>query len=239
MRTKIGFLLLLILIFINFNCNSVDHPFEEKPNPVTLLPAVPDSSIQEKGIDAIPEGNLIRIEWTAGDETTAFYEVYRAINPVGAFNKIITLEIPIQFYEDRVPRIGIRYYYYIQAVDADGVRSDPSDTLSYLLIVKAQIIGPIGSTGSVPLFAWRDLNSPQANDYIIRIMVTDTKQIIWLSQFQNSNYGLENKSIAFNADGSALIDSLMPGIGYQWRLDIIGNEKNCGSESPWTSIQIQ
>jgi hypothetical protein len=238
MERKADFFLLLLLIFINFSCNTRENSIKEKPRSVALQPAAADTSLLETGIDAIPDGDLIRVEWSAG-ESTVLYEIYRGTIPAGVFTKLVTVEIPTQSYEDQVPSKGVRYYYFVRALNDEGIQSDPSDTLSYRLIQKAEILDPVGASGNTPTFNWRDPNSPQANDYIIRLKATDTGRMIWLSQFQNSNYGPDHKSIAFNADHRALLDSLASGVDYQWRIDIIGNEKNCGSESPWTSIQIQ
>ena len=239
MKRQPGFFLLLLLIFINFSCNNGENPSKEKPRSVVLMPGAPDTSMVETGIDAIPDGDLIRVEWSAGDESTALYEIYRGTLPSASFTKIVTVETPVQSYEDQVPSKGVRYYYFVRAVNDEGIQSDPSDTLSYRLIHKAEILDPVGTSGSAPTFSWRDPNSPQANDYIIRLKAADTGSMIWLSQFQNSNYGPDTKSIIFNADHGASLENLVLGTNYQWRIDIIGNEKNCGSESPWTSIQIQ
>jgi hypothetical protein len=206
---------------------------------VTLIAAAADTSLLETGIDAIPDGDLIRVEWSAGDAGTAFFEVYRGTAPAGQFSKIVTLEMPGRMYEDQVPARGVRYYYFVRPVNDEGVQGDPSDTLNYRLIRKAEIQGPTGAAGAAPTFTWRDPNSPQANDYIIRLKEAASGKMIWISLFQNSNYGPENKSVAFNADGGASPANLVPGSEYLWRIDIVGNEKNCGSESPWTSIQIQ
>jgi hypothetical protein len=239
MRRPACFFLLLLLIFINFNCNTRQSPTKEKPGSVTLVAAVADTSVLEAGIDAIPDGDLIRIEWSAGDASTAFFEVYRGADPAGQFSKVVTLEMPSQMYEDQVPARGVRYYFFVRPVNDEGVRGDPSDTLNYRLIMKAQILGPAGSASVTPTFSWRDPNSPQANDYIIRLKEASSGRTVWISEFQNSNFGPENKSVAFNADGRARLGSLAPGTEYLWRIDVVGNEKNCGSESPWTSIQIQ
>jgi hypothetical protein len=239
MKKRAGFFLLLLLIFINFNCNTKVSPTKDKPGSVNLVDAAADTSLLETGIDAIPDGDLIHIEWSAGDASTAFFEVYRGTGPAGQFSKIVTLEMPSQMYEDQVPAKGVRYYYFVRPVNDEGIQGDPSDTLNYRLISKAEIQGPSGSGDANPTFNWRDPNSPQANDYIIRLKEAASGKMIWISKFQNSNYGPENKSVVYNADGGARSATLAQGTEYLWRIDIVGNEKNCGSESPWTSILIQ
>jgi hypothetical protein len=239
MKSIARFFLLLILIFINFNCNKKVTSTQDKPGPVTLVPGVEDTCRVEKGIDAIPEGNLIRIEWMAGDASTARYKVFRGTDPKGLFTLIITEDVSVQFYEDQVPSLTVRYYYFVRTVNDEGVESDPSDTLSYRLIRKAEGLDPVDPCGNRPSFTWRDPNSPQANDYIIRVRETGSGRMVWLSKFRNMDFGPDTKTIAFDADGGALSDSLASGAEYQWRIDIVGNEKNSGSESSWTTIQIQ
>jgi hypothetical protein len=237
MKSTARFFLLLTLIFINFNCNKKANPTKEKPGAVTLIPGVEDTSRIEKGIDAIPDGDLIRIEWTEGDASTVFYEVFRGSAPNGAFSKIVTLEIPVRFFEDQVPAPYVRYYYFIRALNDEGVESDPSDTLSYRLIRKAEGLDPVGTCGSRPVFRWLDPN--HANFYIIRVEKMDSGNLVWLSRFQSPQFGSEEQLIAYNADHSASQDSLSTGTQYRWRIDIVGNERNSGSESSWTPIQIQ
>jgi hypothetical protein len=237
MKSAARFFLLLTLIFINFNCNKRANPTREKPGPVTLVPGVEDTCRVEKGIDAIPDGDLIRIEWTEGDESTVFYEVFRGTALTGTFSKIVTVEIPVQFFEEQAPVSGVRYYYFIRAVNDEGVESESSDTLSYRLIRKAEGLNPVGSCGSWPVFRWLDPN--HANYYIIRLEENDSGNIVWLSRFQSPQFGSEEQLIPYNADHQASQDSLATGIHYRWRIDIVGNEKNSGSESSWTPIQIQ
>jgi hypothetical protein len=236
MRTAVYFSLLLPLIFINFNCKNEGTSTHDKPTQVNLIPGVPDSlSRVESGMDAVAEGDQIHVEWTSTDGSVVFFEVYRGSNKSGPFGKIVTIESPVQYYDDPVA-IQIRYYYYVLSVNDEGMRSDPSDTLDYRLIRKAEGLVPSDSCGSRPTFQWRDPN--YANDYIIRLREASSNTIVWFSFFQ-AQVGSEDQSINFNADGKATVDSLVSGGNYQWRIDVIGNEKNSGSESRWIPITIQ
>ncbi|MDM7924533.1 MAG: hypothetical protein QUS35_00775 [bacterium] len=240
MRTPAVFFLLLVLIFINFNCKNSSGPSRVRPIAVRLIPGVDDTCRVETGMDAVPEGNAIRIEWTDNrDERTEGYEVNRSVSPQGPFSKIVTIQDPGQrYYEDTVPSIVPRYYYSVNAIDGEGGRSDPSDTLSYRLILKAQDLQPSEICGDNPEFRWRDENSPHADAYIVRVREKTTGNPVWIGWIQ-ARYGEEYQSAIYNTDGSASVSRLISGRAYEWRVDIIGNESRCGSESPWVSVTIQ
>lgn len=240
MRTPAVFFLLLVLIFFNFNCKNSSGPSRVRPAAVRLIPGVDDTCRVEAGMDAVPEGNAIRIEWTDNDdERTEGYEVNRSVSSQGPFSTIVTIQDPGQrFYEDMVPSIDPRYYYTVNAIDGEGGRSNPSDTLSYRLILKAQDLQPSESCGEIPEFQWRDENSPHANDYIVRVRDKTIGHPVWIGSVQ-ARYGEEYQSTIYNADGTASVDRLISGRTYEWRVDIIGNESRCGSESPWVSVTIQ
>jgi hypothetical protein len=238
MRARLCLFLLLTLIFINFNCKNKETPAKEKPKPVELIPGSPDTSRIETGIDAIPDGDKIHLEWNSkSDETTLIYEVYRGSVKDGTFSKVASVSVPTRFYDDPERSVNVRYYYYVLAVSDEGVKSEPSDTLSYKLINKPEGLMPGGNSSAViPTFRWRDVN--HANDYIIRIQESGSEAFVWFSKFM-AQFGSDEQSILFNADHTAVSDSLTRGKNYQWRIDIIGNEKACGSESQWISITIQ
>ena len=237
MRFPIGFFLLLILIFINFNCDTKTGPGGQKPLSVHMIAAVDDTCVVETGIDAIPDGNSIRLEWaSADDETIDRLEVFRASVRQGPYSKIATLEGSALNHEDDGPSVQVRYYYYLLSVNGDGLRSDPSDTVDYKLIPKARDLAPQGLCERRPMLHWRDAN--YANDYIVRVRENGGGPMVWLSKVQSS-FGSEDQAVVYNADGGASLDSLIVGRYYEWRVDVVGNESDCGSESPWATIQIQ
>lgn len=236
MRMRYALSLLLILIFINFNCKNKESPLKVKPQKVALIPCSSDTSRIESGIDAVPEGDKIHVEWNSGyDETVQTYEVYRGTSAKGVYSKVATVNVPTQFYDDPVS-VNTRYYYYVLSVSDEGVESESSDTLSYKLVFKPEILGPEGDAPDKPVFAWRDAN--RASDYVIRVQESGSDSFVWFSMFQAPQYGPEEQSIAFNADHSAAAVSLTTGKAYQWRIDVIGSEKASGSESRWVSITI-
>jgi hypothetical protein len=240
MRIRTGFSLLFVLIFINFNCKNSAGPSRDRPASVRLIAGVDDTCRVELGMDAVPEGNAIRIEWTdSGDDLTEGFEVNRSIHSQGPYSTVVTLMNADQhYYEDNVPEVNVRYYYTVTAIDGEGGRSLPSDTLSYRLIQKAQDLKPQAACGDVPDFSWRDDNLPHAASFIVRVRDKANGTTVWLSTVLSAYNGGE-EAVLFNADGTASPGRLTTGRNYEWRVDIVGNESRSGSESPWVSIQIQ
>ncbi len=234
---KRGFFLLFSLILATLYCVNQRLDRLERPASVVLIPGTPDTSQVEFGIDAVPDGNKIRIEWQAVNaENLIFYEIYQSAVERGPFTKVATVSFPDTSYEDPVGPLT-RYYYYVLAVNDEDVKSEPSDTLSYKLLKKPEGLSPIGETTPVPLFRWRDPNVPPAHMYVIRVREKETREYVWIASIA-SQYNVE-VTTRYNSNQLARLDSLVSGHTYEWRVDIVGNEPNCGSESPWTSIRIQ
>lgn len=234
----LSFFLLFGLIFTIFNCTKRATTGGIKPSPVVLIPGTADTCFAEKGLDAVPERDAIRIEWipSAEDEVTG-YELYRSSKKEGLYSLIARLVVSDSFFVDAGVSLYQRYYYYMEAVTDEGLKSDPSDTLDYKLIKKAIGLEPSGVADSKPLFSWENPDPYAAPCYIIRLVEVASGEYIWLHVVP-SNYS-ERENVVFNIDGSAVLDSLVRGADYQWRVDIRGPENNCGSESNWVTFRVQ
>jgi hypothetical protein len=229
------FCLIFSLIFATLTCSKTITQSGTKPPKVVLIPAVSDTSRVEKGIDAVPEKNAIRIEWIpCQDETVVKYEIYRKSDaPEAKFVQIGEATEADSFYVDDV-QTGVRYFYTVTAVNDEDLRSESGDTLSYLLLQKAVNLQPKGEiANSKPVFTWNDPN--QAQEYIIRVVDNLTNQPVWISVVP-TNYEL-NHSVAFNADQKA-VSGLLSGSLYRWRIDVRGQNYS-GSESVWVSLKIR
>lgn len=239
MTKRFSFFLLFVLIFTIFYCTKKVNIGGIQPAAVVIIQGVPDTSRVERGIDAVPEGNAIRIEWISSpDEVVTDYEIYRGIERTGIYNLIVRAAVPDSFYLDNGVTLNKRYYYYILAVSDEDIRSESSDTLSYELIQKATGLLPAGeTTDSRPDFSWHDPNVPPKAFYVIRLVEVASGGIIWLSLVPSS-YS-DRETVRFNTDGTAIIDSLQQGVDYQWRMDVVGSEDYSGSESGWIALRLQ
>jgi fibronectin type 3 domain-containing protein len=238
MHRKVLFFLILSTIFAIFTCSKKINQSSLKPPKVTMIPTAADTSRIEKGIDAIPNGDGIRIEWSlSSDERVTGYEIYRKETLSAKFTKIWTAAEKDTFYEDFTTKTGIRYYYTILAVNDEDLRSETSDTLNFMLLKKATNLNTtIGSSKTKPVFNWLDSN--QAGEFIVRIEEKIGNRPIWIALVQ-ADYGSSQQSVNFNFDQKALMNELVLGKEYRWRVDVVGHEVNSGSESEWIPLTIQ
>jgi len=239
MRKCLFFPLLFGLIFTIFNCTEEINTGGIQPSSVTLVPGVADTCRVESGIDAIPEADAIRLEWIpSAEEEVTDYAIYRSDDEGGPYNLIAIASVPDSVFEDSAVSLDTRYYYYVRAMGGEGMMSESSDTLDYMLIEKAVRLIPGGETNdSRPHLSWEDPNSPPKAYYVIRVVEVASGDIIWISLVPSS-YS-DRETVLFNGDGTATTDSLISSIDYQWRVDIIGSEDNSGSESNWNTITVK
>jgi hypothetical protein len=237
MRGKVRFFLILSTIFAIFNCSKKINQSSLRPPKVSMIPAVADTSRIERGIDAVPNLNAIRIEWyLSSDERVTGYEIYRRETQGVKFAKIWTAAENDTFYEDIVPKIGTRYYYTVLAVNDEDLRSETGDTLSYMLLKKATGMDPNGeSAGTKPVFIWTDPN--QQHEYIIRVEENIGHRTVWITVVP-SDYTPQPQSAIFNFDQKAVVGALVSGKEYRWRVDVRG-QNNSGSESEWVALKIR
>lgn len=235
MEKWLSFFLLFGVIFTIFHCTKGVNTIERRPPPVILVPSVPDTCRVERGMDAVPEEDAIRVEWIpSSDELVDTYEVYRAIEEKGSYNVIAA--VSDSFFIDRSVSLNSRYFYYVLAVSDEGVKSEPSDTLNYMLIEKAKNLLPKSSATSCrPVFSWEDPNGEYA--YIVRLVDVASQKYVWLSVVPSTYSARE--SVAFNEDQSATVDSLSSGSYYTWRVDVVSSKDHCGSESQWVTFRVQ
>ncbi len=234
MWRQMVFYLLFGLFFTIFYCKKQANIEDTKPSPIFILEGSDVTSLIERGIDAIPEGNVIRIEWVpSSDEEVDRYRIYRSEqNPKGPFIEIASCAAKDSFYLDYSVSVNKRYFYYMLVQNDQGILSDPSDTLDYRLIEKAK---NLTTTAKADSFYWTDPNGYTAPYYMIRIYELASQEVIWFSRVEPQFDNIQG--VSFNKDGSAILDSLIGGIDYQWRIDIVGPEDHCGSESGWIIIR--
>ncbi|MEJ2627246.1 MAG: hypothetical protein P8078_01620 [bacterium] len=230
------FLLILILNFTILTCDKSVSTGGLKPAPVVFVAKNADTSLKERGIDAVPDGDIVRLEWRENtEEIVDKYKVYRLEEEAVKYSLVSVTADTI--FEDNDVITHKRYYYYVLAETDEGVTSDPSDTLNYLLLQKAVLLAPDSTVNTAqPTFKWRDPNDPSYDPYIIRVVNADSNKTIWISEI-SSTYSEQEETI-FNADSEATVSQLTPEVNYIWRIDIVGNERS-GSESNWKPIMFR
>lgn len=228
------FSLIFIFNFTILSCDKSVSTSGNKPSTVIFVTKTADTSVVERGIDAVPDGNRIRIEWFQNpEEEVERYNIYRSEENNDDFSLISNTIDTV--YEDMVETFT-KYYYYVSAETDEGMTSEPSDTISYMLLEKATLLSPDDTVNTgEPKFIWRDTNDPFYHEYIIRVVQVETEQTIWSSVKERESYDSDQEEIVFNADSEAAVVQLLPDILYKWRVDILGDEKK-GSESNWKPI---
>jgi len=240
MNKSIYFFLLLVLIFTIFNCNKNINTGGRLPSAVHLIPSSGDTSLIERGIDAVPESDGIRLEWISSSEDgIAGYEIFRGLERDGTYKKIAGVEVLTALdsvFIDEDVSLFQRYYYFIKTVDREGRRSISSDTLDYKLIRKAVNLLPKGEiNNSRPDFSWEDPN--QEGKYVIRVVDVESDSVISIVTIFSS-YNPPREEVSFGNVMSGH-DSLLVQKDYKWRVDVVGSEQNSGSESGWVIFKVK
>jgi len=232
-----SFFLILCASFSILNCDKTNNPDRIGPAAPVMIPETADTSSVERGIDAVPEGDWIQLEWTHPEkETIRSYDIHRGNSADSLFRFIA--ETTDTVFIDKIDSVGSRYFYFVKAVNHDGVASQPSDTVSYRLIAKPVDLSPIGDIENTkPIFSWRDPNEPPEASYVIRVVQEQTMKTVWIAEVP-SNYEYMQTTV-YNQDGLAHDSLLVSEKDYLWRVDIRGSESHSGSESPWMPLHLK
>ena len=226
-----------VLLFI-LNCAEKSTQPEIIPDPVQLIQSSSPFDKIERGIDAVPDVDGIYLEWhDTDDPSVEFYEIYRGEDPEDRFIPVGKIFHPDTSFQDEEVELFTRYYYYVLAVSDLDARSESSDTLDYTLLAKPTNLSPSGIWQDVtPLLRWDNV---QEDQYLVRIEDDLLDEIVWMKVVQSS-YG-ETESVEVGHDTTAIvqIDSLSRQRDYIWRVDVIRDVNNIGSESNWKSLRIE
>ncbi len=229
------FFLLFIIIFSILSCKlNSSGPEVQKPDPPIIVPKSAESSVIEKGVDAIPEMNAIFFEWHHPQANIRVWNIYKKKAKSGSFKFLTNVSDVDTSFIDQNVLVGTRYWYYVTAVGLNGRESQPSDTVDYKLLIKANSLG--NTLNAHPVFEWN--NSGVAPIfYILRLYENPQQKPIWIAEIP-PNYQGQRETVNFNSDSSAVETSLEKNKTYAWRIDKVGSEANTGSESHWKVFTV-
>ncbi|TFG96905.1 MAG: hypothetical protein E4H13_11605 [Calditrichales bacterium] len=203
-----------------------------------------DTSAIEKGIDAVPETNGIFLAWyPLNDRNITKYNIYRksSDDPFAYFRPIKTIDIESATagkdttFIDGNTETGLPtymyHYYFVTAVNKDGLEGQAGDTLRYMLLPKPELNRPDGeiydiSVDGLPVLQWSFIDE-NPNLYILQI------ENSWGILHYKGVFRRDFNNDAQTLDLSTVVDlpELTPG-DYRWRIDSIGPEDDdSGSES--------
>ncbi len=221
-------LLFCLIVFI-FKCNNSTEPEKIRPGPPEIIPKSSDEAIVETGIDAIPEGFGIFLEWSLPqDNQIKWIKIYRKSMEEAKFLFLSSESSVDTFFIDYEINQGITYYYYLVSVSRNRMESLPSDTVHYKLYPKPS--GLSHTSGPQPFFSWHYSAIPPIG-YLLRLEDYNSGDLIWLSLVARVYDPIVR--VVYNWDGNALADSLPFGGRFRWRVDILGSDLFSGSESNW------
>ncbi len=171
MKSRASAGLILIICTLFFGCGKEEVALDLTP-PTTpqFVPRTDDTVLVEQGIDAVPEGDFIRVVWQAvNDEDLAGYRLYRqredstflppALIADRTLQDLAGLAIPFYLDTDTLlapdPLTGIShgYYYWVSAYDQSGNESLLSTPTYYQLMPKANLSSPVAQGDSL-LLSW-------------------------------------------------------------------------------------
>jgi len=245
------FIMPVFLMVFVYRCGeSIEDP-DPPARPLWVEKSAPTDTI-ESGIRPYNDGNGILLEWHPNlEEDISGYKLYRTgedienkfalIADINAF-KISGADT---FFVDDSVNLNIDYFYYLKAYDQAGNKSEPSDTIRYCLIEKAEPLKPTGTLTAQPtIFEWNDFSNLQP-EYVIRLENSETHNVIWISRFTTPNYEDFYQSKNFNFDGLAEPGTLASGQWYRWCIKAIAyvdphtNIDISGSASNWAYFIIE
>lgn len=229
----ICFLLILLLTTGVHGCRNSSEPEQVKPDPPRIVVKSEDTSVQETGIDAIPEGNGIFFAWyLPKDDQVKWIKIYRRAQNEEKFQFLSSVSSQDTSFIDYEIYTEISYFYYLTAVTRNKVNSVPSDTIHYMLFPKPD--GLSATNGSKPVFSWHYSALPPIG-YYLRLEDEQTAERIWLAEITQVYDAVIQ--VGYNDDGTAKLDSLPAGRRFRWRVDVIGMDIFSGAESNWKLLQ--
>jgi hypothetical protein len=220
----------LILLSIAFlGCEKEINKPDTLVDPPQLVSSPAEMDVSEAGIDAIPEADAIQIQWELNADLKG-YKLYRRVQNEDEYSVIrLFNEKDSLYFDSQNITYNTRYFYCLEGKDKNNNWTEPSDTLDYMLVVKA--FNLYQTTGEKMTFHWQFHDfSPEM--YYLKLYDDATDDLIWMSGIQPSYTTLEEQA-EYNWDGHALKQVLEKNRSYRWRIDVKGPDRNSGSESNW------
>ena len=230
------YLIPLIIIFsFIFSCTTTgpDNPVPPKRLLMIERPDGADTLEFVRGISTLPDiENKIQIMWQKPgiNENIKSFRIFRSFDKEGLinYNLFFTLSVnnpgnPDTIFIDSEVEIGTSYHYFITAVNNDNLESEPSDTVSFKLLDKAELLDPqngneINQRESITFHWYREETPP---NYVIRIeeYYTDTfHPLVYVHKIFNTKYDPHQQ---YTISQEIADDILTNGRNYRWRIDSI------------------
>lgn len=250
--------MVIFLLLINCTENGPIEP--DPPNKILMVQKIEgyDMLEVERGIDAGPnpnsDVNSIQLVWYEPEDwrTLAYYKIYRSsdesgqtyYDPIGTTESLVN-SLDTVFTDSTQGLVKHnRYWYYVTAINEDGVESKPSDSVYYKLTNKAFELSITNYTSVVNdsniTFSWSVMGEEApARGYYLRIehYITETfHPLVYIKDFIETEVDPDLPQ-TFDLSIEAFNNSELNG-NYRWRIDCKGDDLFSGSESDWESFTI-
>jgi hypothetical protein len=233
-----------LFVILITGCDNTQTPELPVPAKVLMIPHSDDLAAVERGIDAVPESDGIRLQWfDSHDPNLKIYSVYRRKTKETYFRVIKTIDLETAFpgqdtvYTDNDPDLPLNSYnyYYVTGTNKDDLEGAPSDTLKYKLLEKPQTFLPNGqSISGLPVFYWSFPATVTPDSFILRIEDDLYHSLFYAAKF-GSDYDQPEQTLDLS-DTTRIPDPPVfnSGQSYRWRIDSVGPDaETSGAESAW------
>jgi len=231
MMKKLSLPLICLSCLMVFSCgeDTIDEDITA-PMPPELVEKSVEYAMVENGIDAVPGGNWIYLQWDPNTEDDlAGYQIWRMAEDDTnqtflllqnlSLTQLTSIEQPE--FTDMSPEVapnpftgfGRGYYYYITAYDDMGNQSAASDTAYYKLLKKPQSLSVDADLDTV---RWSYPIAPEEDVYfVLRIVRVPSGDYVWITRYYNFQ---DPFAVPYNFDGSAI--GFMGSGKYYFRVDV-------------------
>ncbi|NQV17056.1 MAG: hypothetical protein HQ534_00715 [Armatimonadetes bacterium] len=184
------------------------------------------------GIDALPEGDWIRIQWEHPlDNDLDFAQIFRFSLQENIVTKIDSISFPHQdeYIDKYGSLIGKDWFYFIKIFDTSG-NFAISDSVCYNLLNKPVLIEPPDNNEPMPLdslhFKWWD----DQNVLTFRLLLFDSNyDIIW--QYEPTGQPNAGSAYEIEYDGPSIQPQQI-----LWRVDAFGYTMTHEVEDKWHTV---
>lgn len=257
---KTVFITLLITVLLLLSACSGDDPIDTDtiaPVAPVLIPHKGDTgddpvvvgnqtiiwNDENNGIDAVAEGNWIRVPWEPFVDTDLSHvKVYRFSNSNPEPILVNTVPAADRYYLDQSSLVEREWYsYFIELYDAAGNFS-VSDTVSYAILAKSNLVSPANGEAVNPVNLKLIWNRGDSDTSMFRVLVwDDTEKLVYspLYFYAPTEENPPPPQVPF----PVLFPAPTSGQVYRWRVDAFDWDEAMGmymgSESYERSFVIQ
>ena len=196
------------------------------------------------GIDAVPDGDWIKIPWKPFIDTDLSHvKVYRYTQTEPSPVLVGTVPALDEYYLDQSDlTVRTWYSYFIELYDASGNFS-VSDTVSYAILDKCNLYTPSNGDVVSPnnLMLYWNRGDSDTSQFRVLVWTVDDNDNLDLILSHNYNLGQENDPLWIQFP--IMTPPLASGTKLRWRVDALDwddeNQKFMGSESEERTFFIQ